>query len=176
MMLNIYNALAVRAKPPQRFVAKAGGLSGLATHQAKKPQASAQVSRQASAMPAKLQQGIALLESLIAILIFSMGIIAIAGLQGYMIKGASEAKNRSDASFVAQRRIAMMWANSANLADFAEATPATVAELPSGTRTTTINNADRGDVTVTVKWQAPGEPAHQYVANALITGCNTSCT
>jgi len=175
MMFTICNALAVRAMPHRPLGAKAGGLSGLATHQAKKIQASAQCSPQASAMPAKLQQGIALLESLIAILIFSMGIIAVAGLQGYMIKGAAEAKNRTDASFIAQRRISMMWANPANLDDFAEATAVTVAELPSGTRKTEITNAATGDVTVTVKWQAPGEPAHQYVAKALITGCNISC-
>lgn len=175
MMFTICNALAVRAMPHQPLGAKAGGLSGLATHQAKKIQASAQFSLQASAKPAKLQQGIALLESLIAILIFSMGIIAVAGLQGYMIKGAAEAKNRTDASFIAQRRISMMWANPANLADFAEA-DADVAELPSGTRGTVITNAATGDVTVTVKWKAPGGSAHQYVAKALITGCNISCT
>ncbi len=169
MMLNICNALAIRAMSHQPLGAKAGGLSGLATRQAKKIQASAQVSRLASAMPAKLQQGIALLESLIAILIFSMGIIAVAGLQGFMVKGAAEAKNRTDASFIAQRQISMMWANSANLANFAEA-DTIVAELPGGTRTTVITNAATGDVTVTVNWQAPGEPAHLYVANAFITG------
>ncbi|MEI8363548.1 MAG: prepilin-type cleavage/methylation domain-containing protein [Betaproteobacteria bacterium] len=172
MMLNICNALAIRAMSHQPLGAKAGGLSGLATRQAKKIQASAQVSRLASAMPAKLQQGIALLESLIAILIFSMGIIAVAGLQGFMVKGAAEAKNRTDASFIAQRQISMMWANSANLANFAETEddPAALAELPGGTRTTKINDAATGDVTVTVRWQAPGEPAHQYIANAFITG------
>ena len=38
---------------------------------------------------AKLQKGIVLLEALIAILIFSFGILAIAGLQGAMVKNTS---------------------------------------------------------------------------------------
>lgn len=120
------------------------------------------------AIPAKSQSGVALLESLIALLIFSMGILAIAGLQGFMIKGASEAKNRADASLIAQSRVAMMWANPVNLAGFIEVnTP--VLELPSGLRTTAVTAAT-GAVTVTVTWTTPGEATHNYSANAHIVG------
>lgn len=122
----------------------------------------------------KRQRGIALLESLIALLIFSMGILALAGLQGFMVKGASEAKNRSDASVVAQRRIAMMWADAkASPAALSEAyaeVNTVVPELPNGSRTTAFNTLVPDEVTVTVTWQAPGEPQHNFSTNANIVG------
>ncbi len=63
---------------------------------------------------ANSQKGVMLLEALIAILIFSMGILAIVGLQASSIKLASDAKYRSDASLLANRLIGQMWlANSA---------------------------------------------------------------
>ena len=122
----------------------------------------------------KRQQGIALLESLIALLIFSMGILALAGLQGFMLKGASEAKNRSDASVIAQRRVAMMWTDAKDTpaalsAAYAEVNTA-VPDLPNGLRTTAFNALVPDEVTVTVTWQAPGEPQHNFSTNANIVG------
>lgn len=118
----------------------------------------------------KAQRGVALLESLVAILIFSMGILAIVGLQGFMIKGTAESKARSDASFLAQNRIAMMWADAANLAGYAEVgTP--VPELPNGLRDTVVNVVANGaNVTVTVTWQQPGGAPHNYTTNARVMG------
>ena len=119
----------------------------------------------------KSQSGIALLESLIAILIFSMGILGIVGLQGAMLKGTTEAKNRADASFVAQRRIAMMWADPANLAGLVEAAPGTaITELPNGRRITTQSAVTPGLMTVNITWQVPGEQPHKYGAVARIVG------
>ncbi|ADI30976.1 type IV pilus modification PilV family protein [Methylotenera versatilis] len=122
----------------------------------------------------KRQHGIALLESLIALLIFSMGILALAGLQGFMLKGASEAKNRSDASVIAQRRVAMMWTDAKDTpaalsAAYAEVNTA-VPDLPNGLRTTAFNALVPDEVTVTVTWQAPGEPQHNFSTNANIVG------
>ena len=122
----------------------------------------------------KRQQGIALLESLIALLIFSMGILALAGLQGFMLKGASEAKNRSDASVIAQRRVAMMWTDAKDTpaalsAAYAEVNTV-VPDLPNGLRTTAFNALVPDEVTVTVTWQAPGEPQHNFSTNANIVG------
>lgn len=129
---------------------------------------------QASAMKKKSQRGIALLEALIGILIFSMGILAIAGLQGFMIKGTTEAKYRSDASVIAQRRVAMMWAdakaNPAALAAAYSEVNTAIPDLPNGQRTTTFVAAIPDAVTVTVTWQSPGEPQHNYSTNARIVG------
>lgn len=117
----------------------------------------------------KYQRGIALLEALIAIVIFSFGILGIVGLQGAMLKGTTQAKHRADASFIAQRRIAMMWADPANFAAFAE-TNTIVPELPNGLRTTTLVSLPRSQWRVEVRWTAPGEPQHIYSADAYIVG------
>lgn len=127
-------------------------------------------------MTTKLQKGIVLLEALIAILIFSFGVLGIVGLQSAMVKNTSQAKYRADASYIAQRRISMMWANPTNLnaATYNE-TNATVPELPAGQRTTVVTMVGNdANVTVTVTWTAPGEDTHQYSTNANISVCNQS--
>jgi len=50
-----------------------------------------------------------LLEALISILIFSIGILAIIGLQAAAVKASSDAKYRSDASLLANQLIGQMW-------------------------------------------------------------------
>lgn len=118
----------------------------------------------------KMQQGIALIESLIALLIFSMGILAIVGLQGFMVKSTADSKARSDASFLAQNRIAMMWADPVNIANYAEV-GTSVPALPGGLRTTTVTNLANGtEVEVLITWQLPGEAQHRYRAIAQIAG------
>ena len=46
--------------------------------------------KRALPMANKFQNGIALLEALIAILIFSFGVLGIVGLQGAMVKGTTQ--------------------------------------------------------------------------------------
>ncbi len=57
----------------------------------------------------RTQSGISLLESLIAILIFSVGILAVVALQAAAIKGTTEAKLRADAAYLANQIVARMW-------------------------------------------------------------------
>ncbi|MFZ5557664.1 MAG: type IV pilus modification protein PilV [Pseudomonadota bacterium] len=59
---------------------------------------------------AKQQRGAFLLEALIGILIFSMGILAMVGLQTLAVKASAEAKYRGDASYLANQMIGRMWA------------------------------------------------------------------
>lgn len=117
----------------------------------------------------KLQQGVALLESLIAILLFSMGILALVGLQGAMVKNTSDAKYRAEATFIAQQRLGLMWVGT-SLADYEELPPGTdiSAMLPSGRRTVDIS--PERVVTVTITWQLPGDAVHSYSTNARIEG------
>lgn len=61
------------------------------------------------AIDKKSQQGVFLLEALIAILVFSMGILAVVGLQASAIKVSTDAKYRSDASLLANELIGQMW-------------------------------------------------------------------
>lgn len=59
----------------------------------------------------KKQEGVMLLEAMIAILIFSFGILAIIGLQAAAIKNAGDAKFRTDASMLANKLLGQMWAD-----------------------------------------------------------------
>lgn len=125
------------------------------------------------------QQGIALLEVLIAILIFSIGILGAVGLQASMIKANSDAKYRAEAGFIAEQRISQMWVDQANLADYAELAPGTdisaTSGLPNGRRITIRGDAScGGDLScfiVTVTWQQPGsDETHNARTVARITG------
>ena len=130
------------------------------------------------------QRGSVLLESMIAILIFSMGILAIVGLQAASTKNTASAKYRTDASMLANQIIGQMWAD-----DKTTATLQTGYNSPSGAKyltwKTSVANAlpgvasnaptiaiDASNVaTVTVWWQSPGEAKpHNYVAIARING------
>lgn len=71
-----------------------------------------------AAAPLCRQSGVMMLEALIAILIFSLGILAIIGLQAASIRNSSEAKFRADASFLANQVISYMWADRANIAQY----------------------------------------------------------
>lgn len=128
------------------------------------------------------QRGVVLLEAMIAILIFSMGVLAIVGLQAAMIKNTADSKFRADAGFIAQQRIGRMWSDLGNLAGYLEANTDISTLLPGGKRTVTQPAA--GQFTVTVGWTAPGETpaeddttapcfmtvAHCFTTTARITG------
>ncbi len=112
--------------------------------------------RQKSAVAARHQGGVALLEALIAIVIFSLGILGLIGLQANATRSTTQAKFRVDAAQVATQRIAATWLDQANLAGYNEANTDISDILPSGTRTTVIAGSV---VTVTVTWVAPGDTA-----------------
>lgn len=116
------------------------------------------------------QQGVVLLEALIAILLFSMGVLAIVGLQAAMIKNTADSKYRADAGFIAQQRIGLMWSDPGNVTSYLESGTDISALLPGGTRTVTQPVA--GQFTVTVTWQQPGagETRHNFTTTARITG------
>lgn len=57
------------------------------------------------------QRGFTLLEALIAILIFSFGILALIGLQAAAINDVRDAKFRADAAFLANQIVGLMWSD-----------------------------------------------------------------
>jgi len=119
--------------------------------------------------PAKsAQEGVILIEVMIAILIFSLGVLAIVGLQANMIKNTADAKYRSEASYIAQSRIGRIWADAANAASYVESATPITNLLPNGARTTT--QPVTGQFTVTVTWQVPGETARNFTTTARVTG------
>ena len=119
------------------------------------------------------QQGIVILEALVAVLLFSMGILALVGLQAAMIKNTSDAKYRSEASFIAQQRIGQIWANPptpTNANSPVESATDISALLPSGTRTVTQPDTNQPTYVITVTWQQPGQPVHNFTTVASIAG------
>lgn len=136
------------------------------------------------------QQGMLLLEALVAILIFSVGILGLMGLQAASIKTVGDAKYRADASFLTDQIIGRMWADRANLSCYvrpastalctSEASKANLADwlanvsslLPGATaELQQISvNADN-QVVVTVVWRgAQDAQTHKFVAAAHING------
>lgn len=71
-----------------------------------------------NSIPKTAQRGISLLESLVSILIFSVGILALVALQGTSVKATSEAKMRGDAGFLVNQLVAQMWTDVTNLAAY----------------------------------------------------------
>lgn len=114
------------------------------------------------------QQGVVLLEAMIAVVIFSMGILALVGLQAAMVKNTSDAKYRAEASFIAQQKLGDIWVGGIALADHEVEEEDVSVYLPSGKRTVDVA-ADRV-VTVTVTWQVPGEDIHSYSTSARVEG------
>lgn len=117
------------------------------------------------------QQGVVLIEAMIAILIFSIGVLGIVGMQANMVSNTSDAKYRTDASDIAQQRIGQIWADPdptrPGYTSFVENNTSISSVLPSGTRTTSQSGVQ---FTVTVNWQAPGGDPHSYTAVANIAG------
>ena len=69
--------------------------------------------------PRRSQEGLLLIEALVALLIFSLGILAIIGLQAQSIRNSSDAKFRADAGFLASQILGFVWADRANIAQYA---------------------------------------------------------
>lgn len=66
----------------------------------------------------KSESGIALLESLIAILIFSLGILGVIAMHAVGIKTVSDARYRTEAGLLADEMMGRLWGNVANAATF----------------------------------------------------------
>lgn len=66
-------------------------------------------------------RGVMLIEALVAILIFSVGILAVVGMQSVAIQNVTDAKYRSEAAFLAGELLSQMWADTPNLAAYAYA-------------------------------------------------------
>jgi len=129
------------------------------------------------------QGGSILLEALIAILIFSMGILAIVGMQTTAVKAASDAKYRSDASLLANELIGEMWVTDrvgANLQASFQTGGARYTTwlnnivnnniLPgvAATPPTVVIDPTTGMVTIQVFWKLPSETAATAAHNFTV--------
>ncbi len=115
------------------------------------------------------QQGVVIIEAMIAILIFSVGVLGIVGMQANMVKNTSDSKYRNDASYIAQQQIGALWTSPDNLpADGSISTSSISGVLPAGSLTIS-RSGDR--YTITIRWQQPDDPVvHNYSTVATING------
>lgn len=127
------------------------------------------------------QDGIVLIETLIAILLFSIGVLALVGLQAVMAKDVTHAKLRSEAAFLANQLIGQMWVDQANLASYAMTSGACNTSgyapcanwrsqvgqvLPSGQAAVAISGTA---VDITLSWQLPGESGSRFQMSAVVS-------
>ncbi len=136
-------------------------------------------------LPVRRQQGVALLEALIAALLLAIGLLGTIGLQARAYSALSDAGMRSEATIAAERLIGVMTTDTGHLDDYelaASGQPgerllpwytATRKSIPGATVTVTVT-AGAGakapsEVAITIGWQRKaGAPANRHAVRAWI--------
>jgi type IV pilus assembly protein PilV len=123
---------------------------------------------------ARAQRGVALLESLMALLIFSVGLLGLLGLEARVMSTSVDSENRNRAAMLASEVASQMWLNNT-------VTPATTAYnnlllnagdqtqggLPGGVVTVNqIGTTNAADITVT--WQEINATASTLVTRVTL--------
>jgi type IV pilus assembly protein PilV len=125
-------------------------------------------------------RGVALIEALVGILLFTIGILGLVGLQASMTRAQTTAKFRADAAYLANEVVGAIWSDRANMANYAT-TPGTVcaaatcaawvakvgSALPDGQATVGVTPAT-GALSITVTWSPPNEGTRTYVLSTSI--------
>lgn len=128
------------------------------------------------------QRGSILIEGLVSILIFSVGVLALMGMQSTAIKNASQAKYRNEAALLASQLLSQMMVDQVNIAEYAdgggsparEAWSQQVAQtLPNGVGSVAYVDtpATPRQATITVSWRAHDETVgneHQFVTSSNV--------
>jgi len=126
-------------------------------------------------------RGVALIEALIGMLIFSIGVLGLVGLQVSMTRAQTSAKFRTDAAFLSNELMGQLWGDSANLASYVT-TPGSNCSyqrcadwvnkvstgLPSGVATTAVDTST-GMIGMTLTWSVPEEGSHTYAFTGQVT-------
>lgn len=129
-----------------------------------------------------------LLEVMIGMMLFLIGIVGIIGLQAASMKSTTDAKYRTEATYLANSIIGKMWGNPANISAFA--LPAnTAVTCPAAANASerdkwvcdiqrTLPNASSGGgpevvvngtkVTITVRWRRDTTDANESVHNHTV--------
>lgn len=123
-----------------------------------------------------LTRGVVLLEVLVAILIFMIGVLGVVGMQTAMTQAQTVGKFRADATYLANELVGLLWADLPNLATYNTAACAGNARcsewsakvgrsLPGGTSTVVVDAA--GVVTIAISWTAPAGVQTYRITSAV---------
>jgi len=122
----------------------------------------------------RAQRGVALLESLMALLIFSIGLLGLLGLEARVMNISTNSENRGRAAMIASEVASQMWLNNTvtpATPDYttllANAGDQTKGGLPGGVVTVAqIGTTNAADITVT--WQEVTGPASQLTTRVIL--------
>ena len=143
----------------------------------------------------RAQQGAFLLESLIGILIFSLGILGIVGLQAQAIRFTNDSEYRAEAVYLANSLISKMWSDKRDTlrtnydsvvggpqyllfkadvlsrlpgASSIAGHPVVKVDVTDGTLPLAVTKTS-SVVQVQISWQMPGEPTpHSYITTGVV--------
>ena len=125
------------------------------------------------------QQGFALIEVLVSMVIFSLGVVGLIGMQARALQASTDAQDRNQAALLAQSLSSEMWVvkNTLLSDSVVSAWKSEIASsLPNGEGSVTQNTAG-SDATISVKWLAPsrktssssgGDVKSQFVTQVVI--------
>jgi type IV pilus assembly protein PilV len=138
---------------------------------------------------ARRSAGFAMIEVLVALLLFAIGILGLVGLQATMTQTQTESKVRADAANLVDELATLMWSEVTNttpmtanlaayttsgcggntrcaawLAKLGEVLPGGTLDSLSYNTVADTNDVNHGSVSVTLKWSTPNGGEHKYVA------------
>jgi type IV pilus assembly protein PilV len=131
----------------------------------------------------KNQSGMLLLEGMVAILVFTIGVLGVVGLQATVVKQVTDARYRTDAGMLVNQLLGTMWVSDrtattlqtqfntggAGYTTWLTRVSATLPGVASSPPTVNIAN---GVVTIQIYWLAPNEapgstPHHHFVVTQI---------
>lgn len=135
------------------------------------------MTRQPTRAPRPQQAGFLLIEVLVSFLIFSVGVLALVGLQARMTSAQTAAKARADAAALANELIGVMWSDLSNLGSYS--TCASYArckdwqdkvarELPAGAGSVLNVDAASGAVSIQIRWTQGSDDTHTYATSSVV--------
>jgi type IV pilus assembly protein PilV len=121
--------------------------------------------RQRASRPASSQRGVMLLEAMVSVLIFLVGIVALTGMQARAISLSQDAQYRAEAAYLANSLLSQMWVSNKGTLTTDFATGSTLvnawttqvnARLPgANVNPPTIIWGANNLVVITIRWKLP---------------------
>lgn len=134
-------------------------------------------------------RGFVLLEALVAILLFVTGLLGILGLQSNLSRAQTESSIRSEAAYLANELLGLMWSDLSHLDGFAVSSgdcaaaacknwlAKTKTALPNGNAAVSVTALAGGtvgsNIDITVTWTMPGGEARKYMTRSTLVTTHT---